>query len=179
MKQSSSVPQPGVDAPSSCGEPRRRRREKMLDAGDLRLLVLHFLSHSPAHGYELIKSIEDLSGGEYSPSPGMIYPALTLLEETQQIAVLDVQAARKAYRLLPEGQATLQQQAPLLAQAMQRLASLAVLVHNRRLPEIERAIHNFKTALNGRLAQPGISRQTLYAIVDALDDAAKKIERSE
>lgn len=150
----------------------------MLDAGDIRLLFLHFLSLKPAHGYELIKAVEELSKGEYTPSPGIIYPNLTLLEEMECIAVVDAGSARKSYRLEPKGAEALQQNASALAAILQRLSSLAVLVNNRSLPDVERAIHNMKTALNIRLSQEGLSQQTLYAIIDALDEAAKKIERS-
>ncbi len=157
---------------------RKKRREKMLDGSDIRLLVLHFLSQGEAHGYELIKAIEELSKGEYAPSPGMIYPGLTQLEETAMISAVDPQAARKTYRLEPQGRRWLQQQQPSLATVVQRLSSLAVLVQNRSVPEVERAIQNMKTALNSRLSQADIPQETLYAIVDALDEAAKKIERS-
>ncbi|WP_230320645.1 PadR family transcriptional regulator [Erwinia sorbitola] len=165
--------------PESNARPgRRKRREKMLDASDIRLLLLHFLSINPAHGYELIKAVEDLSKGEYSPSPGIIYPNLQLLEEMEYIAVVDALATRKAYRLEAKGEEQLQQHAQGLTAIIQRLSTLAVLVNNRSLPDVERAIHNMKTALNFRLSQEGISQETLFAIVDALDDAAKKIERS-
>lgn len=157
---------------------RRKRREKMLDASDIRLLLLHFLGQRPAHGYELIKAVEELSKGEYSPSPGIIYPNLQLLEEMECIAVVDAQAARKAYRLEEKGAEELQQHQAHLATITQRLSTLAVLVNNRSLPDVERAIHNMKTALHSRLSQEGLSQQTLFAIIDALDDAAKKIERS-
>ncbi|MBP2156552.1 PadR family transcriptional regulator [Erwinia rhapontici] len=157
---------------------RRKRREKILDASDIRLLLLHFLSHNAAHGYELIKAVEELSKGEYSPSPGIIYPNLQLLEEMECIAVVDGQATRKAYRLEEKGTEQLQQHAAALVSIIQRLSTLAVLVNNRSLPDVERAIHNMKTALNVRLSQDGISQQSLFAIIDALDDAAKKIERS-
>ncbi|CCG87659.1 putative protein yqjI [Erwinia piriflorinigrans CFBP 5888] len=157
---------------------RRKRREKVLDASDLRLLVLHFLSRNPAHGYELIKAVEELSKGEYTPSPGIIYPNLTWLEESDYIAVVNAQAARKAYRLEPLGREFLQQNQPVLTAIIQRLSTLAALVNNRSHPDVERAIHNMKTALNLRLAQEAISQRALYDIIDALDEAAKKITRS-
>lgn len=157
---------------------RRKRREKILDASDIRLLLLHFLSHNAAHGYELIKAVEELSKGEYSPSPGIIYPNLQLLEEMEYIAVVDAQATRKAYRLEQKGAEQLQQHAAALVTIIERLSTLAILVNNRSLPDVDRAIHNMKTALNVRLSQEAISQQSLFVIIDALDDAAKKIERS-
>ena len=54
---------------------------RRVGAGDLQLVVLHLISQRPRHGYEIIKAIEELSFGFYAPSPGVIYPALTYLEE--------------------------------------------------------------------------------------------------
>lgn len=163
---------------SAHGGMRRKRRDKMLDAHDIRLLILHFLSQNAAHGYELIKSVEELSKGEYAPSPGIIYPSLTLLEEAGYIHALDERATRKAYTLAEPGRTLLQQRQADLTAIIERLTSLTILVNNRSIPEVERAINNMKTALNARLAQKDLSRQTLHAIIDAMDEAAKKIERS-
>jgi len=160
-----------------CGG-RRKRREKMLDASDIRLLMLHFLAQNDAHGYELIKSIEELSKGEYSPSPGIIYPNLTLLEELDAISVVDAQASRKAYTLNAAGRAQLAEQQAQIEQLIERLSSLAVLVNNRSIPDVDQAIHRMRTTLNSRLAQQDISPETLAKVVEALNAAADKIAAS-
>ncbi|WP_416262109.1 PadR family transcriptional regulator [Gibbsiella quercinecans] len=177
-QQSSPTWQADTDKRAACVKVRKKRREKMLDASDIRLLILHFLALGAAHGYELIKSIEDLSKGEYAPSPGIIYPNLTQLEEAGYIQVLDDRETRKAYALEEKGRLLLQEQHDDLLVILERLTSLAILVNNRSIPEVERAIHNMKTALNSRLSQENISQQSLHAIIDAMDEAAKKIERS-
>ncbi|HAK33879.1 MAG TPA: PadR family transcriptional regulator [Pantoea sp.] len=150
----------------------------MLDASDIRLLMLHFLAQNDAHGYELIKSIEELSRGEYSPSPGIIYPNLTLLEEMDAIRVVDAQASRKAYTLNAAGRARLAEQQAHIAHLIERLSSLAVLVNNRSLPDVDRAIHRIRTTLNSRLSQQDISAETLEKVVEALNAAADKIAAS-
>lgn len=166
------------DAQAGCGG-RRKRREKMLEASEIRLLMLHFLEQRAAHGYELIKSVEELSKGEYSPSPGIIYPNLTLLEEMEAIQVVDAQATRKAYRLTPAGRAQLAEQREMVLSLIARLSSLAVLVNNRAIPAVEQAIHGLKVALNRRLAQEDISDAALQTLIQALHDAAEKITGSE
>lgn len=166
------------DAQAGCGG-RRKRREKMLEASEIRLLMLHFLEQRAAHGYELIKSVEELSKGEYSPSPGIIYPNLTLLEEMEAIQVVDAQATRKAYRLTPAGRVQLAEQREMVLSLIARLSSLAVLVNNRSIPAVEQAIHGLKVALNRRLAQKDISDAALQTLIQALHDAAEKITRSE
>src|ERR687883_295107 len=55
--------------------------------GDLRLVILHLIAEKPRHGYEIIKAIEERVAGAYSPSPGVIYPGLTLLEELGYVTV--------------------------------------------------------------------------------------------
>src|ERR1700753_3036300 len=82
------------------------RWARKLSAKDLQLLILALLAEQPAHGYELIKTIEERSGGFYTPSPGMIYPALTFLDETGQ-AIAEQNGTRKLYRITSEGQARL------------------------------------------------------------------------
>lgn len=178
MKDHSAAP--SGDHPTragGCGG-RRKRREKMLEASDIRLLMLHFLAQRPAHGYELIKSVEELSKGEYSPSPGIIYPNLTLLEEMDAIQVVDAQATRKAYRLTGAGEALLAASGDQIASLIARLSSLAILVNNRTIPAVEQAIHELKMALNTRLAQQDISEASLQTLITALQEAAEKITHS-
>ena len=156
----------------------RMRRERLFDANDIRLLILHFLSGNTAHGYELIKSIEATAKGEYVPSPGIIYPNLSLLEEMGFIAAVQGDSSKKAWMLTEEGQTELAAQQEHLGHIIAKLESLGVLGDNRRLPEIQRAIHNFKMALNTKLGRSDLQKETLYKIIDTLDQAAKDIERS-
>jgi DNA-binding PadR family transcriptional regulator len=76
---------------------------RKLSSADLQLVILALLEGQPAHGYELIKIIEERSGGFYTPSPGVIYPALTYLEEIGH-ANVEPEGARKLYRITPAGQ---------------------------------------------------------------------------
>ena len=82
-----------------------RGRGRMFDNGDLRLVVMQLLSERPRHGYEIIKALEERVGGGYSPSPGVVYPTLTLLEELGHASVTDERAGRKLYTLTPDGRA--------------------------------------------------------------------------
>jgi len=75
---------------------------RRLASGDLQLVLLALLAERPSHGYELIKALEERSGGFYSPSPGMIYPALTWLEEVGY-ANVTVEGAKKLYSITDAG----------------------------------------------------------------------------
>ncbi len=78
------------------------RSGRKLSSGDLQLLLLALLAEKPSHGYELIKALEERSGGFYSPSPGMIYPALTYLEEVGH-ATVQADGAKKLYSITDQG----------------------------------------------------------------------------
>src|ERR1700723_2846216 len=78
------------------------RAAKMLASGDLQLIILALLSEKPRHGYEIIKAIEEHSSGIYTPSPGVVYPALTYLEETG-FALSETEGTKKLYRIAPPG----------------------------------------------------------------------------
>jgi DNA-binding PadR family transcriptional regulator len=85
------------------------RTGRKLGAADLQLIVLALLKEKARHGYELIKALEERSGGFYVPSPGMVYPALTYLEETGLAVVFESDGAKKLYRITPDGEARLKQ----------------------------------------------------------------------
>jgi DNA-binding PadR family transcriptional regulator len=81
---------------------RGMRAGKMLASGDLQLIILALLSEKPRHGYEIIKAIEEHCSGIYTPSPGVVYPALTYLEETG-FAVSETEGSKKLYRIAAPG----------------------------------------------------------------------------
>jgi DNA-binding PadR family transcriptional regulator len=93
-------------SPHFRGEGPGRRTAKMLTSSDLQLIVLLLLSDKPRHGYEIIKAVEDHSSGIYTPSPGMVYPALTYIEE-MGFAVAAAEGAKKLYSVTPDGAAHL------------------------------------------------------------------------
>ncbi|MDB5970504.1 MAG: PadR family transcriptional regulator [Hydrocarboniphaga sp.] len=103
----------GRDGDDSSGPGRDGRRggarsSRMFGHGDLKLLLLALIAEEPRHGYELIRAIEDLCGGTYTPSPGAIYPTLTFLEESGYAAIHQAEeGAKKQYTITEEGRAFL------------------------------------------------------------------------
>jgi DNA-binding PadR family transcriptional regulator len=83
------------------------RTGRKLGAADLQLVILALLKEKARHGYEIIKALEERSGGFYVPSPGMVYPALTFLEETGAAVVFESEGSKKLYRITPDGEAQL------------------------------------------------------------------------
>jgi len=84
------------------------RTGRKLASDDLQLLLLALIAEKPSHGYDLIKLLEERSGGYYVPSPGMVYPALTYLEEAGY-ATVEPEGAKKLYRISEQGRAYLDQ----------------------------------------------------------------------
>ncbi|MCS6766950.1 MAG: PadR family transcriptional regulator [Candidatus Protistobacter heckmanni] len=82
-------------------------RGRKFSSDDLQLFLLALLADEPRHGYDLIKTLEQRSNGFYTPSPGMVYPALTYLEEAGYVSV-EQEGNRKRYALSDEGRAHLE-----------------------------------------------------------------------
>jgi DNA-binding PadR family transcriptional regulator len=150
------------------------RLARLLEHGDLRLLVLHLINEKPRHGYEIIKAIEDLAGGGYAPSPGVIYPTLTLLEEIGQVSST-TEGARKSFTITATGTEALTANQDAVKTILARIA--ASQPREAGLPVL-RAMENLRTSLRLKLATGPLSAETTRKIAETLDAAAKAIEES-
>jgi DNA-binding PadR family transcriptional regulator len=153
----------------------RRGRRRVFDAAELRLVLLKLLSEQPRHGYDLIRAVEELTAGAYSPSPGVVYPTLTLLSEMGHIAEDASEGSRKTYSVTADGVAHLDERANEVAALMARLAEMAGERERFDRAPIKRAMMNLRAVLMHRLGAEGGDK--LHAITAILDEAAQKIER--
>lgn len=169
----------GPDGPFGAGAGRGgpRRRGRMFGQGELRLALLKLLADEPRHGYELIKALEEMTGGDYAPSPGAVYPTLQLLADEGAIEERDDDTPRKAFAATAQGRAELDRRADEVASLFARLGEHAERSEHRRPREVMRAIGNLGQAVRNRVRSGGYDRETLHAIVDLIDDAARRIER--
>jgi len=154
----------------------RGGRRRVFEGGELRLVLLALLADGPRHGYDLIREVEERTGGAYAPSPGVVYPALTMLDEMGQVDEVKEAGARKRFALTETGAAHL---AERRAEADRLLAKLDMLGQARARSErapVGRAIANLHMALRNAMSE-GPDRQD--AIVAILDEAARRIERGE
>jgi DNA-binding PadR family transcriptional regulator len=149
----------------------------MFDHGELRLVVLALISERPRHGYEIIKEIEDRVAGTYTPSPGVIYPTLTMLEELGHATVSE-NAGKRLYAITADGTAYLAANKSAVDNALQRMQSVNTAHGGGPAPEITRARENLKMALRLREARGPLTEQQIRDIAAALDAAAIAIERS-
>ena len=99
------------------------RAGRMLAQGDLRLIALALIAEQPRHGYEIIKLLEDKTAGWYSPSPGIVYPTLTYLEEAGHVTV-QAEGAKKLYTITDEGRAHLEENRAFVDALLDRLTAI-------------------------------------------------------
>jgi DNA-binding PadR family transcriptional regulator len=145
--------------------------------GDLRLVILHLIAEKPRHGYEIIKAIEEQVAGAYSPSPGVIYPTLTLLEELGYVTVSPGDGAKKLHEITAEGRAFLDANHRALDAVLARMAETSRTHGGGPAPQIVRAMENLKLALRLRLSQGPLSEEQIDAVAAVIDAAATGVDR--
>jgi len=146
MRDRSSPPRSPVrEAPDRRGTPR------LLGHGDLKLLLLALVEQQPGHGYELIRRITDMFHGHYTPSPGAIYPTLTLLEELGLLGVEREQGSRKLYTVSNAGRRFLADHRDVVEAMTLRARDAARAAAKMALPSaVRHAMHAVKHALMSR-----------------------------
>jgi len=159
------------------GGRRGRRARRMFESGELRLVLLKLIADEPRHGYDLIRAIEELTGGEYAPSPGVIYPTLTLLQDMGLIEEAAGEGPRKRFQATDEGRKHLEERGDEVDALFERLEDLKPRGQNVAGPAIGRAVKNLMTALSHRVSRDGLNEELLLEIAGVLDEAAQKIER--
>ncbi len=166
---------------------------RMLAQGDLKLLALALIAEQPRHGYELIKLIEEKTSGAYSPSPGVVYPTLTFLEEAGYVTA-ESEGAKKRYTITEDGRAYLEENRDIADMVLGRLAAIGEKLARRRrawekrdeessgLPQlVGAALDNLRNAAVKRLEtqgeEPGAG-ESETRIVEILARAAQDIRNA-
>jgi DNA-binding PadR family transcriptional regulator len=155
------------------------RHGRPFDYGELRLVVLALIEEQPRHGYELMRAIEERMGGSYSPSPGVIYPTLSWLEDSGYAAVEVESAGRKRYRITAEGEAFLAANRLAIDALFARIGTPGGGGRYKGVPApVLRGMENLKLALRLRLKQGAFDETSVNNIAAALDAAARAVESS-
>ncbi len=155
----------------------RRGRRRMFDAGELRLVLLWLIANQPRHGYDLIRAIEEMTHGVYAPSPGVVYPTLTMLEDMGLIDAQQAEGSRKVFAVTDEGRAHLAEKEEEVELLLARLTDLGSDQRKAGGAPIKRAVGNLLSALWHRVTRDEVDEETLHEIAAILDEAAQKIER--
>ena len=153
-------------------------RERFFDSGNLRLVILQLIADKPSYGYEIIKAIEERLAGGYAPSPGVVYPTLTLLEEEGLATVTSTDGAKKLYAATEQGKEHLKANRVVLKAIFGRMEQAGRMWGRGRSPQIERAIMNLKYALKMRVENGDLNAEQVGKIADAIDAAARAIDEA-
>jgi DNA-binding PadR family transcriptional regulator len=158
------------------GEPGRGRR-RMFAGDELRLVLLKLIEEAPRHGYDLIREIEARTGGAYAPSPGVVYPTLTMLADMDLIAEQASDDAKKVFAITTAGQAHLTEREEEVEALLERLAAIGTMRSRGAGSPVRRAMGNLRQVLQHRLGDGEVSQETLHAVAEIIDEAARKVER--
>jgi DNA-binding PadR family transcriptional regulator len=150
-------------------------RERLFDNGELRLVILQLLAEKPSYGYEIIKAIEERLSGGYAPSPGVVYPTLTLLEE-EGYAVSSTEGSKKLYTVTELGAEYLKTNQATVKAIFGRMEQAGKAFGRGRSPQIMRAVMNLGFALKMRAGQGNLSPEQTSKIAEAIDAAARVID---
>lgn len=165
----------GEDRPHGFGG----RRGKRFSGDELRLMVLQLLDGTPQHGYQLIRHFAETSGDSYTPSPGVLYPLLTLLADMGLIAetASETGSSRRSFALTETGKAELVAQTEVATAALVRLATMAGETRRTDPAPVRRAMLNLRTAATQRLTSADATEEVAFGIAEIIDEAARRIER--
>ena len=165
----------GGRGPGGFGRGFGEGRGRMFDAGDVRLVILKLLSEQPSYGYQLMKTMEQTLAGGYTPSAGVIYPTLTMLEE-EGLAASTSENNKKIYSLTPEGIEYLENNKERIGELFERLEETGRGFERGRSPEIMKAFMNLRSAVMARVSRESVKPEQIKKITEAINAAAKAID---
>lgn len=172
---------PGHDGHSGHGRHGHRGgpggRRRLFDGGELKLVMLKLIADAPRHGYDLIREIEGLTGGGYAPSPGVVYPTLSMLDEMGLIEEQQSEGAKKRFAASDEGRAHLAENSAIVDALFARLAAVGAESERTDGAPIRRAMGNLRQVLQHRLMREDVNEDTLHDVAALIDEVAQKIER--
>ena len=139
------------------GGPRRQRRGRWFESGEMRLVILRLIREKPRHGYEIIKALEERMGGCYTPSAGSVYPTLQMLEDQGYVRIVE-DSGKKVYHITPEGEAFLDDNEDVLTEIGERIREAMHGVVGGAVGDVNTA---FAQLANASSRTPGAAARTV------------------
>jgi DNA-binding PadR family transcriptional regulator len=149
---------------------------RLFDAGDLKLVILKLLSEEPSYGYQLMKKMEERLAGGYTPSAGVIYPTLTMLEEEGLATAATSADNKKVYTVTPAGLGFLEENKERVAELFARLEEARGGFERGNRPEIMKAFMNLRGAVMARVFRGNVTAEQIKKITEAINAAARAID---
>lgn len=151
-------------------------RERMFDAGEIRLVILRLLQSEPSYGYQLIKTMEARLGGGYTPSAGVVYPTLTMLEEEGLVTATET-SGKKVYSVIEEGLKYLDANKERVGQLFERLEETGRGFKRGRSPELMKAFMDLRGAVMSKMWRRNATPDQIKKIAEAIHRAAEEIDK--
>lgn len=148
---------------------------RMFEQGDLKIVILQLLAEKPRHGYEIIKALEERSGGVYAPSAGAVYPTLTLLEEMGH-AISSEDGGKKVYTITDAGRAFLEENRTTADDVFERLSDIGSAVFSDSMKEVGKAFGRIMRSTFMASSDHLRDSNTSKSILEVLDRAAREID---
>ncbi len=161
---------------SSRGGRGGRRGGRMFEQGDLKFVILQLLEEKPRHGYEVIKELEQRCGGAYVPSPGTVYPTLSLLEDMGYARAHDDGGGRKVYTITDEGRAYLADHQDTVEDIFERVASFGANLFGGPMMDVHQAMREVARATYAQATRHPGDSDRLHHIVEVLQRAAVELD---
>ena len=161
------------------GRHHRGRMGRVFEQGDLKYVILRLLEEKPRHGYEVIKALEDRFGGAYSPSPGTVYPTLTMLEDLGNAKANTDEGGRKVYSITPEGSAYLKEHSTTVDSIFDRIAQFMEGFLDTPMMEVNSAFRRVAKSAYSTASRHVNDKAKLEKVRDALARAAAELEALE
>jgi DNA-binding PadR family transcriptional regulator len=155
----------------------RGRPGRLFEQGDLKYVILRMLEQKPRHGYEIIKELEDRFGGAYTPSPGTVYPTLTMLEDLGYAQVAPDAGGRKVYSITAEGRTYLAAHSETVDSIFDRIARFVDGFLDTPMMEVNGAFRRLSRAAYGHASRNVNDRARLAKVKEILDRAATELEQ--
>lgn len=155
----------------------RARAGRVFEQGDLKYVVLRLLAEKPRHGYEIIKELEDRFGGSYAPSPGTVYPTLTMLEDLGYARAMPEESGRKIYEITDEGRKHLEEHSATVDDIFDRIARFVEGFFDAPMADLKRSMGSLGRATFFVASRAPNDRERLSKISEILKRAADEIEK--
>jgi DNA-binding PadR family transcriptional regulator len=148
----------------------------MFEQGDLKYVILQMLAEKPRHGYEIIKELEERSGGSYAPSAGTVYPTLTLLEDLGYASVATEEGGKKVYSITDEGRKYLEENKDAVDDIFERIADIGSSFLSESMMDVNRAFGHVARATYATAPWHARDKDVASKLKEILEDAARRIE---
>ena len=153
-----------------------RGRGRVFEQGDLKYVILRMLEEKPRHGYEVIKELEDRFAGAYSPSPGTVYPTLSMLEDLGYAKAIQEEGGRKVFEITDAGRAYLAEHKDTVEDIFERIARFGGGFFGDAMREVHSAFGDVARTTYGTVSRHTSNTELIKEMADVLKETAAKLQ---